>query len=84
LRRTGSCREAVGQFAQALALDPTRTVARARLFECRMAIGDYVGARDAVAHDVANGHQEYAGMLTRADRAIAASADSASIPTTRR
>jgi len=84
LRRTGSCREAVGQFAQALALDPTRTVARARLFECRMAIGDYVGARDAVVHDVANGHQEYAGMLTRADRAIAAGADSASTPTTRR
>ncbi len=49
-----------------------------------MAIGDYVGARDAVAHDVANGHEEYAEMLTRADRAIAAGADSASIPTTRR
>jgi Tfp pilus assembly protein PilF len=84
LRRTGSCREAVGQFARALALDPTRTVARARLFECRMAIGDYVRAREAVAHDVATGHEEYAGMLTRADRAIAAGADSASIPTTRR
>jgi uncharacterized protein (TIGR02996 family) len=84
LRRTGSCREAVGQFVRALALDPTRTVARARLFECRMAIGDYVGARDAVAHEVANGHQEYAGMLTRADRAIAGGADLASTPTTRR
>jgi len=84
LRRTGSCREAVGQFVNALALDPTRTVARARLFECRMAIGDYVGARDAVAHDVANGHQEYAGMLTRADRAIAGGADLASTPTTPR
>jgi uncharacterized protein (TIGR02996 family) len=84
LRRTGACREAVGQFARALALDPTRTVARARLFECRMAIGDYVGARDAVAHEVANGHQEYAGMLTRADRAIARGADLASTPTTSR
>jgi uncharacterized protein (TIGR02996 family) len=82
LRRTGSCHEAVGQFVRALALDPTRTVARARLFECRMTIGDYVGARDAVAHEVANGHQEYARMLTRADRAIAAGADSASSLTT--
>ena len=59
-------------------------MARARLFECRMAIGDYVGAREAVAQDVANGNEEYAGMLTRADREIAARADSASIPTTRR
>jgi tetratricopeptide (TPR) repeat protein len=83
LRRTGSCREAVGQFVRALALDPTRTVARARLFECRMAIGDYVGARDAVVQEVANGHQEYAGMLARADRAIAAGDDSASTPATR-
>jgi tetratricopeptide (TPR) repeat protein len=80
LRRTGSCREAAGQFVRALVLDPARTVARARLFECRMATGDYLGARDAVAHEVANGHQEYAGMLARADRAIAAGEDSASGP----
>jgi hypothetical protein len=71
LRRTGSCREAIPQFSRALALDTTRVVARSRLFECRMAIGQYAAARNAVAREVAAGRNEYAGMLARVERAIA-------------
>jgi hypothetical protein len=71
LRRTGSCREAIPQFSRAVALDTTRIVARSRLFECRMAIGEYAAARNAVAREVAAGGQEFAQMLARAERAIA-------------
>jgi hypothetical protein len=76
LRRTGSCREAIPQFSRALALDTSRVVARSRLFECRFTVGDYAGARDIVAPEVAAGRNEFAPMLARAERALAEHASS--------
>jgi len=80
LRRTGSCRQAIDQFTRALALDAGRTIARSRLFECHMAIGDYAEARNVVAREVAAGRNEYAAMLARAERAIAAHASPSTTP----
>lgn len=74
LRAGGRCDEAIPLFdrAAAVAGEFERVLAQSRGFECRMAIGDFAGARRAIASEAAAGHREFARMLVRADSALAA------------
>jgi hypothetical protein len=85
LRSQKRCIEAIPLFEQAAAIagEFELVLARSRIFECRLALGDYRGARAGVAPLVASGHLEFARLLARADRAIARAADSASAPSQR-
>lgn len=76
LRASGRCREAIPYFERAAAVagEFELVMARSRVFECRMVIGDFAGARQAVVHEVAAGGHEFARLLARADSALAAQA----------
>jgi len=74
LRASGRCGEAIPLFERAAAVagEFELVMARSRIFECRMAMGDYAGARQGAAREVAAGAHEFARMLARADSALAA------------
>jgi protein O-mannosyl-transferase len=74
LRAGGRCKEAIPLFDRAVlvAAEFERVLAQSRGFECRMAVGDFAGARQAIASEAAAGHHEFARMLRRADSALAA------------
>ena len=76
LRASGRCKEAIPVFdrAAAVAGEFELVLAQSRSFECRMAIGDYAGARQTIAGEAAAGRPEFARMLARADSALAAQA----------
>lgn len=73
LRASGRCGEAIPllERAAAVAGEFELAIARSRIFECRMALGDYAGARQGVAPEVAAGAHEFARLLARADSALA-------------
>jgi tetratricopeptide (TPR) repeat protein len=74
LRASGRCKEAIPLFERAAAVagEFELVLAQSRSFECRMAIGDYAGARRTIAREAAAGSREFARMLARADSALAA------------
>jgi protein O-mannosyl-transferase len=79
LRAGGRCKEAIPLFDRAatVAGEFELVLAQSRSFECRMAIGDYAGARQTIAGEAAAGRHEFARMLARADSALAVQAAAA-------
>ena len=69
-RVRGRCDWAIEPLNQALALDSTRVVARARLVECLMQIGELAAAREVAATGVALGDSAFARPLARIDSMV--------------
>jgi len=65
LRTMGRCGEAVPVLAEGVRLSPRETTVRSRLIECRLAVGDTVGARAAAADAVNAGLSEFVTTLRR-------------------
>ncbi len=65
LRRASRCAEAVPVLEQGLSREPTRTSLRARLFECLLAVGDSVRAREVARDGIALGETGFTSQLRR-------------------
>lgn len=72
LRRRGDCAEALPLLVRALEIDAERVVGRSRLFYCRLAVGDILGARTTAAEAVARGQPEFGPLLAKAESLLAA------------
>ncbi|HEV8599967.1 MAG TPA: tetratricopeptide repeat protein, partial [Gemmatimonadales bacterium] len=65
LRRQGHCADALPVLAEGVQRFPDRTVARSRLIECALAMGDTARARGIAAEAVALGQTEFEATLKR-------------------
>ena len=65
LRRQGRCAEAMGVFSEAVERFPDRTVARSRLIECALAVGDTARAMRVANEGVRLGATEFEGTVRR-------------------
>ena len=65
LRRQGRCAEALGVLSEAVERFPDRTVARSRLIECALAVGDTGQAMRVANEGVRLGATEFEGTVRR-------------------
>jgi hypothetical protein len=65
LRRQGRCAEALPILADGVGRFPDRTVARSRLIECALAVGDTARARDLAEEAVRLGQPEFGNTVRR-------------------
>jgi hypothetical protein len=65
LRRDGRCREALPLLTDAVRRFPDQTIARSRLIECTLVVGDSAGALRLAEEAVATGHREFAQTVRR-------------------
>jgi hypothetical protein len=65
LRRQGRCAEAMRVFSEAVERFPDRTVARSRLIECALDVGDTVRAREVAKEAVRLGQPEFERTVAR-------------------
>jgi predicted Zn-dependent protease len=68
LRRLGRCAEALPVLAEGVGRFPDRTVARSRLIECALAVGDTSRARAVATEGVRSGYLEFEQTLKRLSR----------------
>jgi hypothetical protein len=66
-RRQGHCSRAVEPLERALAIDSTRVIARARLVQCLIQVGDLAGARQVAEAGLAQGDSGFAAPIARID-----------------
>ena len=65
MRRQGRCAEALGVLSEGVARFPDRTVARSRLIECALAVGDTARARAVASEGVRLGATEFERTVRR-------------------
>ncbi len=66
-RRQGHCSRAVEPLERALAIDSTRVIARARLVQCLIQVGDLASARQVAEAGLAQGDSGFAAPIGRID-----------------
>ena len=65
MRRQGRCADALGVLAEGVQRFPDRTVARSRLIECALAVGDTARALAVAGEGVRLGRTEFEGTVRR-------------------
>lgn len=65
MRRQGRCADALGVLSEAVERFPDRTVARSRLIECALAVGDTARARELAKEAVRLGQPEFEPTVAR-------------------
>ena len=66
-RERGQCDRAVEPLGRALAIDSTRIIARARLVQCLIRVGDLARARQVAEAGLAQGDSGFAAPIARID-----------------
>jgi hypothetical protein len=68
LRSAGRCLEALPLLTESVRKFPDQTIARSRLIECTLAVGDSTGALMLAAEAVSTGHGEFEQTVRRLSR----------------
>jgi predicted Zn-dependent protease len=68
LRRDGRCLEALPLLTEAVRRFPDQTIARSRMIECTLAVGDSTGALMLAEEAVSTGHREFEQTVRRLSR----------------
>ncbi len=70
-RERGRCGLAIEPLGRALAIDNTRIIARARLVQCLIRVGDLAGARQVAEAGLTQGDSGFAAPIARIDSLLA-------------